>query len=153
MANGWTLEQANRTVTFDLAGRVATVRNDDGSQLSYQYDVLAPLLRIVHSTGRRMEFAYAGGGTGKGGKATLFVDGKKVGEGDVEATLATIFSADDGTDVGEDSGAAISPDYGTVGNHFNGEIKGVELSIVDDPNNSDHLVKPEDAIGAALGRQ
>ena len=27
----------------------------------------------------RMEFAYAGGGLGKGGKATLFVDGKKVG--------------------------------------------------------------------------
>ena len=28
-----------------------------------------------------MEFAYAGGGLGKGGTATLFVDGKKVGEG------------------------------------------------------------------------
>ena len=43
-----------------------------------------------------MEFAYAGGGLGKGGKATLFVDGKKVGEGDIEATLAMVFSADDG---------------------------------------------------------
>ena len=29
----------------------------------------------------RMEFAYAGGGLGKGGKVTLYVDGKKVGEG------------------------------------------------------------------------
>jgi arylsulfatase len=101
----------------------------------------------------RMEFAYAGGGPGKGGKVTLYTDGKKVGEGNVEATLATIFSADDGTDVGEDSGAAISPDYGPVGNHFNGEVKGVQLSIADDPNNSDHLVKPEDAINAAMGRQ
>jgi arylsulfatase A-like enzyme len=101
----------------------------------------------------RMEFAYAGGGPGKGGKVTLYTDGKKVGEGDVEATLTTIFSADDGCDVGEDSGAAISPDYGTVGNHFNGEVKGVQLSIADDPNNSDHLVSPEDAINAALGRQ
>ncbi len=27
-----------------------------------------------------MEFAYAGGGLGKGGQATLFVDGEKVGE-------------------------------------------------------------------------
>jgi arylsulfatase len=99
----------------------------------------------------RMEFAYAGGGAGKGGKATLFVDGKKVGEGNVEATLATIFSADDGTDVGEDSGAAISPDYGPVGNHFNGEIKGVQLSIADDPKN--HTVNPADAINAAMGRQ
>jgi hypothetical protein len=76
----------------------------------------------------RMEFAYAGGGPGKGGKMTFFVDGKKVGEGNVEAKLAAIFSADDGCDVGEDWGAAISPDYGSVGNAFNGEVKGVQLS-------------------------
>ncbi|MGD9857073.1 MAG: sulfatase-like hydrolase/transferase, partial [Planctomycetaceae bacterium] len=101
----------------------------------------------------RMEFAYAGGGLGKGGKATLYVDGKKVGESEIDATLAIVFSADDGCDVGEDSGAPVSPDYGPLGNGFNGEIKGVQLSIADDPNNSDHLVKPEDAIRAALGRQ
>jgi hypothetical protein len=29
----------------------------------------------------------------------------------------------------------------------------VQLSIADDPNNADHLVKPEAAIEAALGRQ
>ena len=101
----------------------------------------------------RMEFAYAGGGPGKGGKVTLYTDGKKVGEGDVAATLGVIFSADDGCDVGEDSGSAVSPDYGSVGNAFNGEVKGVQLSIADDPNNSDNLVKPEDAIKAAMGRQ
>jgi arylsulfatase len=101
----------------------------------------------------RMEFAYSGGGPGKGGTVTLYVDGRKVGEGKVEATLATIFSADDGCDVGEDSGAAISPDYGPTGNHFNGEVKGVLLSIVDDPNNADHLVSPEAAIRAAMARQ
>jgi arylsulfatase len=101
----------------------------------------------------RMEFDYEGGGLGKGGKATLFVDGQKVGEGDIGATLAMIFSADDGCDVGEDSGAPVSPDYGPVGNHFNGEVKGVLLSIVDDPDNSGHLITPEDAIRAALGRQ
>jgi arylsulfatase len=101
----------------------------------------------------RMEFAYAGGGLGKGGKATLFVDGKKVGEGEIGATLAFVFSADDGCDVGVDSGAPVSPDYGPQGNAFNGEVKGVQLSIADDPNNSGHLVKPEDAIRSALGRQ
>ncbi|UCG34071.1 MAG: hypothetical protein JSU68_05430, partial [Phycisphaerales bacterium] len=101
----------------------------------------------------RMEFAYAGGGLGKGGKATLYVDGEKVGEGDIGATLAMVFSADDGCDVGVDSGAPVSSDYGPVGNHFNGEVKGVLLSIADDPNNADRLVKPEDALRAALGRQ
>ncbi|MGH7006137.1 MAG: arylsulfatase, partial [Alphaproteobacteria bacterium] len=63
----------------------------------------------------RMEFAYAGGGLGKGGKATLFVDGKKAGEGDIPMTQAMVFSADDGCDVGGDSGAPVSPDYGPRG--------------------------------------
>jgi len=100
----------------------------------------------------RMEFDYAGGGLGKGGKVTLFVDGKKAGEGEIGATLAMVFSADDGCDVGEDSGAAVSPDYGPLGNAFNGEVRGVQLSIADDPDNSGHLVNPEDAIRAMLGR-
>jgi arylsulfatase len=101
----------------------------------------------------RMEFAYAGGGLGKGGKATLYIDGKKAGEGDVEATLAMVFSADDGCDVGEDSGAPVSPDYGPQGNAFNGTVKGVQLAIADAAENADHLVKPEDAIRVALARQ
>ncbi|HSR10342.1 MAG TPA: arylsulfatase, partial [Thermodesulfobacteriota bacterium] len=101
----------------------------------------------------RMEFAYAGGGLGKGGKVTLFVDGKPAGEGTIPMTQAMVFSADDGLDVGEDSGAPVSPDYGPVGNGFNGNVKGVLLSIADDPNNSGNLVNPEDAIRAAMGRQ
>lgn len=100
----------------------------------------------------RMEFDYAGGGLGKGGTATLYVDGKQVGQGTVDATLAIVFSADDGCDVGEDSGAPVSPDYHPLDNHFNGRILGVQLSIADDPDNADHLVDPADAIRAALGR-
>ena len=99
----------------------------------------------------RMEFDYAGGGAGKGGTSTLYLDGKKVGEGKIDATLAIVFSADDGCDVGEDSGAPVSPDYGPVGNAFNGEVRGVQLSIDDDPDN--HVVDPKDAVRAALGRQ
>lgn len=99
----------------------------------------------------RMEFDYAGGGLGKGGVATLYVDGKPAGKGDVAHTLAGVFSADDGCDVGEDSGAPVSPDYGPVGNRFNGVIRGVQLSITDDADN--HVVDPKTAIRAALGRQ
>ncbi len=101
----------------------------------------------------RMEFAYAGGGLGKGGKAVLYTDGKKVGEGDIPATLAMVFSADDGCDVGEDSGAPVSPDYGSRDNGFNGTVKGVQLAIADAAENSDHLVDPHDAIRVALARQ
>jgi arylsulfatase len=101
----------------------------------------------------RMEFAYAGGGLGKGGKVKLFIDGKKAGEGDVAATLAMIFSADDGLDVGEDTGAPVSPEYGSSHNAFNGEIKGVQLAIAEGAESSDHLVKAEDAIRMAMARQ
>jgi len=101
----------------------------------------------------RMEFAYAGGGLGKGGKVTLYTDGTKVGEGVVDATLAMVFSADDGCDVGEDTGAPVSPDYGPHGNGFNGTIHGVQLAIEDSAVNSDHMVTPEEAIRVAMARQ
>jgi arylsulfatase A-like enzyme len=101
----------------------------------------------------RMEFAYAGGGLGKGGKVTLYSDGKKVGEGEVPMTLAMVFSADDGCDVGEDSGAPVSPDYGSCGNAFNGRVKGVQIAIADAAEKVDHLVSPEEAIRIAMARQ
>jgi len=100
-----------------------------------------------------MEFAYAGGGLGKGGQVTLYVDGEKVGEGAIAMTQAIVFSADDGCDVGEDSGAPVSPDYGSRGNAFNGTVKGVQLAIGDAAESSDHLVSPEDAIRIAMARQ
>jgi hypothetical protein len=55
----------------------------------------------------RMEFSYAGGGLGKGGQVTLYVDGEKVGGGAIPMTQAMVFSADDGCDIGEDSGAPV----------------------------------------------
>jgi arylsulfatase len=100
-----------------------------------------------------MEFQYEGGGLGKGGTVSLFVDGKKVGEGKVAATAAMVFSADDGLDVGEDTGAPVSPDYGPHGNHFTGRIKGVELAIAEAAEAIDHLVVPEEAMRLAMARQ
>src|SRR5260221_5131280 len=101
----------------------------------------------------RMEFAYAGGGLGKGGTVSLFVDGKKVGEGKVGATEPMLFSADDGCDVGVDTGAPVSPDYRAHGNQFNGVIKGVQLAIAEDAVSVDHLVSPEAAVRVATARQ
>ena len=68
-------------------------------------------------------------------------------------TLAMVFSADDGCDVGEDSGAPVSPDYGPTGNQFNGRVKGVQIAIADAAEAVDHLVKPEDALRIAMARQ
>jgi arylsulfatase len=101
----------------------------------------------------RMEFAYAGGGLGKGGKVTLYTDGKKVGEGEIGATLAFIFSTDDGCDVGKDGGAPVSPDYGPKGNAFNGKVRGVQIAIAEDAESVDHLVDPQHAMRIAMARQ
>ena len=87
------------------------------------------------------------------GKVTLFTDGQKVGEGEIAATLAIVFSADDGCDVGEDSGAPVSPDYGPRGNAFNGTVKGVQLAIADAAESADHKVDPALAIQLAMARQ
>ena len=68
-------------------------------------------------------------------------------------TLAMVFSADDGCDVGEDGGAPVSEDYGPHGNAFNGRVKGVQIAIADAAVRLDHLVKPEEAIRIAMSMQ
>jgi arylsulfatase len=84
---------------------------------------------------------------------TLYLDGEKVGEGAVPMTQAFVFSADDGCDVGEDSGAPVSQDYGSRGNAFNGTVKGVQLAIGEAAERADHHASPEDAIRIAMARQ
>lgn len=101
----------------------------------------------------RMEFEYAGEGMGKGGTVTLYTDGDKVGEGTVDATLPMIFSADDGCDVGQDTGAPVSPDYGPRGNAFNGQVKGVQIAIADAAESGGPVISAEEAIRVAMARQ
>ena len=98
----------------------------------------------------RMEFAYDGGGLGKGGTVTLYYDGEKVGEGRVQATQPLVFSADETTDIGEDYGMPVSSDYGGT-SKFNGKIDLVQIDLGDD--NHDHLIDPEELIRIAMARQ
>jgi arylsulfatase len=48
----------------------------------------------------RMEFAYDGGGVGKAGTVTLYLDGSPIGAGRLPRTVPIGFSADETTDVG-----------------------------------------------------
>jgi arylsulfatase A-like enzyme len=132
-----------------------------GGKLKYCYNLLG-IQQFYAESARaltpgdhqvRMEFSYDGGGLGKGGTATLYVDGKQVGEGRIGATAAMIFSADDGCDVGVDTGSPVSPDYGSRGNEFSGRVKGVQLAIAEDAKSVDHLVSPEEAVRIAMARQ
>jgi arylsulfatase A-like enzyme len=100
----------------------------------------------------RMEFAYAGEGLGKGGTVTLLVDGEPVGKGDVAATAAMIFSADDTCDVGMEGGALVAEDY-PVPNNFTGEINWVEIDVAEAAEDVDHLISPEERLRIAMARQ
>ena len=59
----------------------------------------------------RVDFHYDGGGIGKGGTATLRVDGKQVAQGQIPQTVQVRFSLDETFDVGEDTGTPVVEDY------------------------------------------
>ena len=99
----------------------------------------------------RSEFAYDGGGLGKGGTVTLYVDGEEAGSGRVEATHPFIFSGDETTDVGAETATTVSGDYDARGSRFTGTIAWVRLDVGDDSH--DHLVDPEHVYHIAMLRQ
>jgi arylsulfatase len=101
----------------------------------------------------RMEFTYDGGGLGKGGAVTLFIDGQPVGEGRVQATVPMLFSADETTDVGHDTATPVSDDYGAKDSEFTGRVRWVQLDIDKAAENVDHLITPEDRLKIAMARQ
>jgi arylsulfatase A-like enzyme len=117
-----------------------------------EYSVIEGANRLtagVHEV--RMEFTYDGGGVGKGGGITLYVDGKKTGEGRVEATEALVFSADETLDIGSETGSPVTKDYKT--REFNGEVNWVEIDVDKDAKNVDHFIKAEDRLAVAMALQ
>jgi arylsulfatase A-like enzyme len=99
----------------------------------------------------RMEFGYDGGGLGKGGNVTLFIDGENVGKGRVEATQPMIFSADETCDVGEETGSPVSEEYAADTSSFNGKINWIQLDQGTDDH--DHFISPEERLRVAMARQ
>jgi arylsulfatase len=77
----------------------------------------------------RFEFAYDGGGIGKGGLGTLYVNDKKVAEGRIERTQPMIFSADETADVGVDDAMPVTEDYKAGDNAFTGKIHKVKIDV------------------------
>jgi arylsulfatase A-like enzyme len=77
----------------------------------------------------RLDFAYDGGGLGKGGIGTLFINDKMVGQSRIERTQAHIFSADEGADVGRDGETPVTDDYQEGDNKFTGKIGKVTVDL------------------------
>jgi arylsulfatase len=77
-----------------------------------------------------MDFAYDGGGRGKGGSVTLSVNGGKVAEGRIDNTNAFLFSTDEGADVGMDEDTPVTEAYQAgPGSRFTGRIERVTVRV------------------------
>jgi arylsulfatase len=78
----------------------------------------------------KFDFAYDGGGPGKGGLGTLYVNGVKVAEGRIEHTQAGLFSADETADVGIDLGTPVVEAIGAEhASKFSGHIPKVTVEV------------------------
>jgi arylsulfatase A-like enzyme len=99
----------------------------------------------------RMEFAYDGGGLGKGGTVKLYLDGTEIGTGHVGQTQPFVFSADETTDLGSDSGTGVAKDYTSHDSEFTGKVNWVQIDVgVDD---HDHFISPDERLRVAMARQ
>jgi len=78
----------------------------------------------------RFEFAYDGGGLGKGGMGTLYVNDVKVGEGRIEHTQAMVFSGDETADVGIDLATPVVEAIGAErASRFTGKIPRLSVAV------------------------
>jgi arylsulfatase len=133
----------------------------NGGRLKYVYNFLGLQQFAVEGASEipagehqvRMEFAYDGGGLAKGGTITLYVDGDRVGEGRVEATVPLIFSGDETCDVGSDTASSVAADYTPETSHFNGKIEWVQIDIDEAAEDLDHVISPEERLRIAMARQ
>jgi arylsulfatase len=129
-ANGAILSQGGRFGGWSLYmkdGKPAYTYNFLGLE---RYTVTAPEALASGPATVILDFAYDGGGAGKGGKAMLFVDGKQVAEGRVEKTQPNVFSADETADVGMDNQTPVAEGIGIgADTRFTGTINRITLEV------------------------
>jgi arylsulfatase A-like enzyme len=161
---------AEIVVPADGAGTDGVIVNVGGStggwavyvkdgRLNYHYSFLGlerttvaaaePLTPGRHQV--RMEFAYDGDGIGKGGTATLYVDGAEAGSGRIDRTHAFYFTLCETAGVGRDTGSPVTADYPAGDNAYAGTIDWVRIDLGEDRH--DHLLDPEQVLHFAITRQ
>jgi arylsulfatase A-like enzyme len=128
-ANGVILAQGGRFGGWSLYlkdGKPTYCYNFVGLQ---EYKVAAPSALAAGKATIRMNFDYDGGGVGKGGVATILVNGKQVASGRIERTQMAIFSADETAAVGVDDATPVTADYAERDNAFSGKIFKVTVDV------------------------
>jgi arylsulfatase len=128
-ANGVILAQGGRFGGWSLYvkdGKPTFTYNFVGLQ---RFTIAGPQPLATGKATIRYEFVSDGGGMGKGGIGTIFVNGGKVAEGRIEHTQCCAFSLDDATDVGMDEGTPVTEDYKERDNKFTGKINSVTIDL------------------------
>ncbi len=128
-ANGVILAQGGRFGGWTLYlkdGKPTYCYNFLGMQ---EYKVGAASAVAAGKAAIRMNFDYDGGGVGKGGTATLLVNGEKVASGRIDRTQMAIFSADETAAVGLDDATPVTADYKERDNAFTGKIFKVTVDV------------------------
>jgi arylsulfatase len=116
LSGGWALyAEKGRPVFFYNAANV------------HHATIASPTALVAGKHTLVLDFRYDGG-VGKGGLATLKVDGEKVAEGRVDRTLGYRISLDEGLDVGEDSGTPVNLGY-DVPFRFTGRVDQVTIDL------------------------
>ncbi len=130
-ASGVILSQGGRFGGWSLymkEGKPAYTYNYLGLE---RYHVAAKEPIPAGATTVTLDFKYDGGGLGKGGAATLLVNGESVAKGRVDKTQPLIFSADETADVGLDNQTPVAEGIG-VGRdatRFTGQIHKVTVEV------------------------
>ena len=141
LAGGWAL--------YVKGGRLTYCYNFAGLQ-EYSVSSMEALSSGEHQL--RMEFAYDGGGLGKGGTVTLYIDGKPVGSGRVEETLPMLLSLDETSNLGSKRGSPITPDVPVENNAFTGTVQLIVIEA-NPTEDVDHLISHEHLMHILMARQ
>jgi arylsulfatase A-like enzyme len=128
-ASGVVLAQAGRFGGWSLYfkdGKPAYAYNWIGRET---YTIASPQAVPAGKAEVTVDFAYDGGGRGKGANATLSVNGQKVASGRIANTNPNMFSADEAADVGVDEGTPVTEAYTVARSRFNGTIRKVTVDV------------------------
>jgi arylsulfatase len=96
-----------------------------------KYTVKSPKALSQGTAVVKLEFQYDGDGMGKGGVASIFVNGEKVAEGRIEKTEPALFSGDETADVGKDDATQVADIIfeNVKDSEFTGYVNSVTISI------------------------
>jgi arylsulfatase len=131
-ANGTIIAQGGRFGGWSLYVKDGKPAYDYNVLGMERFTIASPQALAPGKATLEFDFAYDGGGLGKGGTGTLSVNGQKAATGRIERTQPFLFSVDDTADVGIDLGTPVVERVGAGRRSaFTGRIPKLTLAVRD----------------------